>query len=48
MHFIPFFEIVICFSHPKFCIVPKDDIISEYVFQVKIKVSKIVLNAKRI
>lgn len=34
MYFILFFEIVICFSHPKFCSVPKDDMISEYVFQV--------------
>lgn len=29
MHFIPFFETVICFSCPKFCSVQKDDIISE-------------------
>lgn len=39
MHFIPLFEIVICFYCPKFCSVQKDDIISEYVSQVKINVT---------
>lgn len=39
MYFIPFFDTVICFSCPRYCSVQKNDIILEYVSQVKINVT---------